>query len=140
MCSSDLRICLSCYLEMVGSYPLPFNAPPSLGGAFADAQKLAKSAKEAASQKRDEVMEEVSRTIAAEAGGFQQGVSDIKKDLREKREAFWKEMPDEVQEYRKDLNKKVNEGIDDGKAAAHGAVDWAKQKADSVFDDLNNLF
>ena len=51
-----------------------------------------------------------------------------------------KEMPDEVQEYRKDLNKKVNEGIDDGKAAAHGAVDWAKQKADSVFDDINNLF
>ena len=49
-------------------------------------------------------------------------------------------LPDEVQEYRKDLNKKVNEGIDDGKAAAHGAVDWAKQKADSVFDDLNNLF
>ncbi len=132
----DNRICLQCYMNMVGNYPLPGGAAPSLGGAFADGKALAKSFKESANNKKEDVMEKVSKTIAIEAGGFQQDLGEVRQAVREQKEAFWKEMPEDVQKYRNNFNKKidgVNKKID-------GVVDEAKETANSVLQSIGDLF
>ena len=133
------RICLDCYVSEAGSYPMPAGAPPSFGGAFANGKELVQSFKQGVAR-REEVMDEVSRTIAGEAGGFQPEVGGFTKGIREKREAFWKEMPDEVQEYRNEYNKKRQELIGGMKEKAVEASDWAREKANSIFDSVGDLF
>lgn len=140
MPGADNRVCMDCFVKTVGFFPLPSNAPPSLGGTIADIKVLKQSAKDTINETKEQIMDKVSKTISGEGGGLQEDLGDFRKGFREKRESFWKQMPDEAQEYRNKFNKKKDEAISDGKEAAHGAVDWAKQKADSVFDDINSLF
>ncbi len=81
-------------------------------------------------------MEKVSKTIAIEAGGFQQDLGEVRQAVREQKEAFWKEMPEDVQKYRNNFNKKidgVNKKID-------GVVDEAKETANSVLQSIGDLF
>lgn len=130
--NSFSRVCLKCYQGAIGSMPLPSNAPAALGGTFADGAKLKKFSQTPAADQ----MNEVARDVAAEgSGNFSAKLGEV----REAKEAFWKKMPDEVQEYRNRFNEKRREVRDEVIGKAEEIKDKIMDEA-SKFNPLDMLF
>lgn len=78
------RVCLSCYQELVGSLPLPANAPSAFGGKFADADKLVSAFKSEGQKKLGAVMNDLSKSTASFTGGvFANMPSSITNEVNE---------------------------------------------------------
>lgn len=126
------RVCLSCFVGEVGSMPLPSNAPEALGGAFADAKRLAQAKKDEMQQNAAQKMNRAGKAFVAGVAGFREWRDEKKNEFREAKEAFWKEMPDEVQEHRN----RAKERID---SVVNPAQEKLKQTGDEILDRAGKL-
>lgn len=123
--NSFSRVCLACYQSTIGSMPLPSGSASALGGTFADAGKLKKFSQAPAADQ----MNTVSSDVIAEASG---NLSAKLGEVREAKEAFWKQMPDEVQEYRNRFNEKRREVRDE-------VIGKAEEIKDKIMDEASKF-
>lgn len=129
---AETRVCLDCFTGRTGTTPLPSNAAEALGGAFADARRLSAAKNTEADEPVAGKMNRAGKAFVAGVADFREWRDEKKRDFREAKEAFWKEMPKEVQAHRSRAKARVDAVVDP-------ALGKMKETGDEILDRANQL-
>lgn len=132
--ASSTRVCVACFVKQVGRLPLPAGAPSSLGGAFADAKKIAKGIRSEALRDSNKVMNEFSRGLAAKLAGVQVPAlpGGLTNEANEAKEIIATKLMGGAGVIQARFNDKAQE-------ITGGLLDQAEAMADQVQDSLENV-
>ncbi|QYO65482.1 hypothetical protein [Leptolyngbya sp. 7M] len=136
---SSIRVCTDCFLEIVGSMPLP-SAAGNLFGKFADAQKLTSALKNEGSKRAGSLFKDLSRSIVGgNLNGITDGTSNTIAELGEAKEFAQSKLLGRLESIKTKLNDQTGNLEEALGARATGLTEKVNSTAGKFFKKLEGL-